>query len=260
MELVSILMTIYNGAHIIDESMNAILNQTYNNIEIVIVNDGSTDKTSEIVNNYKERDSRIIFIDRKENKGRSYSLNEGLSACAGRYVAINDADDISEIDRIEVMLKFIEDNNIANLFGVVGSSHVEENRLVGTTEKYHLKRGTFGNKVSNARMFLGMPFIHSSFIYNKNALMEVGGFASDVSASIDYFTLIKIAKKYPIYACSKVTVKRVVDGRNYFLKKDVLANKEKNQLVIDLWQRRNMDNYQIYKIIKLLNELKKRFI
>ena len=67
MELVSILMTIYNGAHIIDESMNAILNQTYNNIEIVIVNDGSTDKTSEIVNNYKERDSRIIFIDRKVN-------------------------------------------------------------------------------------------------------------------------------------------------------------------------------------------------
>ena len=253
MEKVSVLMTVYNGENVLDETIQPILNQTYSNIEFVIVNDGSADRSSEIIQAYADQDPRIVFVNRSENKGRVYSLNEGLDACSGEYIAINDADDISTVTRIEEMMRFVHEKGIEKRFGVVGSSYITEDRVNGTKEGYVLKTGSFGSRVTRTRIFFGMPFIHSTFIYRKEALMSVGGFAREVTSSIDYFTLSKISTKYPIYANNIITVTRLVDGNNYFLKPEVLRKKKKNVEIIEAWEK---ENYRAYPVLNVIRKVK----
>jgi glycosyltransferase involved in cell wall biosynthesis len=86
------------------EAIESILNQTYKNFEFFIVNDGSKDKSVEIIKNYMKEDDRIILINR-ENKGLIYSLNEGISIAKGNYIARMDADDMSLPERFEKHLE-----------------------------------------------------------------------------------------------------------------------------------------------------------
>ena len=250
-------MTVYNGENVIKESIPALLKQTYSNIEIVIVNDGSTDKSSEVIKEYCEQDNRIVFIDRSENKGRVYSLNEGLEHCSGDYIAINDADDISTETRIEEIMTFIQKKKIDDKFGVVGSDNITEDRTTGKRSTYKVKTGTLGNRVSVMRIFLSMPFIHSSFVYNKRALLDVGGFAREVNKSIDYFTLNKICRKYPIYAYPNVTVTRLIDGNNFFLKPEMAGQTNKNLEIIAQWQKDNFKLAPVYAWFRKVNRARK---
>ncbi|HIP11775.1 MAG TPA: glycosyltransferase family 2 protein, partial [Arcobacter sp.] len=98
--MVSVLLSVYNGEKYLDEAIESILNQTYQDFEFIIINDGSTDKSLEIIEKYKKEDNRIVVISR-ENKGLIYSLNEGISQAKGKYIARMDADDISLATRFE---------------------------------------------------------------------------------------------------------------------------------------------------------------
>lgn len=79
-------MSVYNGEKYLAEAIESILNQTYKNFELIIINDGSKDNSVEIIKNYMKQDNRIVLIDR-ENKGLPYSLNEGISVAKGEYIA-----------------------------------------------------------------------------------------------------------------------------------------------------------------------------
>ena len=256
---ISVLMTVYNAAEILDKSIQGILEQTYQNIEFVIVNDGSADKSADIIEKYAEKDQRIVFINRIENKGRVYSLNEGLQHCSGDWIAINDADDVSYDFRLETLTKYIYDQKLEDTFGVVGSASKYIDMTQDITYDYHVKYGKPGKKqLSMFRMFYSMPFAHSTFIYNKKALLEVGGFSREVTAWIDYFTLIKIAVKYPIYALDEVLVERYIDGNNFFLTPKMKSQRSKNEKIINEWKKDNFPNYKIYSFIcNLIRKVKK---
>ena len=83
-------MSVYNGEKYLAEAIESILHQTYKNFEFIIVNDGSSDKSIDIIKEYMTKDNRIVLIDR-ENKGLPYSLNEGISKAKGDYIARMDA-------------------------------------------------------------------------------------------------------------------------------------------------------------------------
>ncbi len=104
--LVSVLMPVYNAEKHLKEAMNSILLQTYQHLEVVIVNDGSTDGSEALLLSYD--DPRIRLLVNSENKGLIYSLNYGLSACKGKYVARMDADDICMQERIAEQVAFME--------------------------------------------------------------------------------------------------------------------------------------------------------
>ena len=254
MDKVSVLMTVYNAEKMLHESIPPVLSQTYTNIEIVIVNDGSTDKSADIIDAYKRMDKRIEFINRKENKGRVYSLNEALSYCTGKYIAINDADDISKKSRIEEMISFAYKEKIEESFGVIGSRYILDDRVVDKKEEIVIKTGRLDKRVARMRIFFGMPFIHSSFIYSKKALLDVGGFASEVTSSIDYFTLLKISEKYPIYAYQNVTVTRVENGNNFFMQPAITLQNQYNKQIIDGWKREHYKNYLLLYILKSMKD------
>lgn len=109
--LVTIVMSVYNSEKYLAEAIESILNQTYTSFEFIIVNDGSTDNSFDIIEEFMKRDGRIVLINR-ENMGLPYSLNEGIFWAKGKYIARMDADDISLPTRLEDQVRFMEENNL----------------------------------------------------------------------------------------------------------------------------------------------------
>lgn len=106
MPKVSVLMPAYNSEKYIAEAIDSILNQTFTDFEFIIINDGSTDNTAQIVRQYK--DKRIKFIDNKKNQGLIAVLNQGLDLCRGEYIARMDSDDISLPERFAKQVKYMD--------------------------------------------------------------------------------------------------------------------------------------------------------
>ncbi len=104
---ISVVMSVYNGGEFLREAIDSILDQTYTQFEFIIVDDGSTDNSINVIESYK--DPRIVLI-RQVNKGLVVALNVGLRKAQGKYIARMDADDISIKNRLEIQLRFMESN------------------------------------------------------------------------------------------------------------------------------------------------------
>ena len=117
MPKVSVVMPAYNAEKYIGEAIESILNQTYTDFEFIIINDGSTDRTKEIILEYD--DPRIVLLENEKNSGIVVTLNKGLDAAKGEYIARMDADDISLCNRIERQVMFLDSHKH---IGVVGSA------------------------------------------------------------------------------------------------------------------------------------------
>jgi glycosyltransferase involved in cell wall biosynthesis len=113
--LISVILPVYNAEKYLNEALNSILEQTYSNLEIIIVNDGSTDDSKNIISAYS--DKRIISIHHQQNKGLIESLNTGIKFAKGDYIARMDADDISFVNRIQDQVKYLIDNPSISIVG-----------------------------------------------------------------------------------------------------------------------------------------------
>lgn len=111
--LVSIIIPTFNRANIINDTLNSILDQTYSNWECLLVDDGSTDETKRVIQNYSLKDARIIALERpqEKNKGANASRNYGLSFAKGDYVIFFDSDDIMSKTCLEKRVKLFSENN-----------------------------------------------------------------------------------------------------------------------------------------------------
>ena len=120
--LISVVVPVYNVEKYIDRCLNSIINQTYRKLEIIIVNDGSTDNSRKIIDKFSKMDSRIIVID-KNNGGLSEARNVGINAATGDYITFIDSDDFVSYDYIEYLYSLIEKYN--------PSATLHESSLVG---------------------------------------------------------------------------------------------------------------------------------
>ena len=100
--LISIIVCVYNTEKYIAKCLKSICAQTYANIEIIVVNDGSTDKTAMIINEWQEKDERIVLV-QQENKGLAVARNVGLDISRGEYIGFVDADDYIEKDMFQIL-------------------------------------------------------------------------------------------------------------------------------------------------------------
>jgi teichuronic acid biosynthesis glycosyltransferase TuaG len=111
--LISIIVPIYNAQAYLEETIMSVLNQTYKNFELILVNHASTDNSDKIIKKYKEKDSRIRLITLDINKGGpAYPRNEGLKIANGEYIAFLDADDVWLENKLEKQLEFMLNNDV----------------------------------------------------------------------------------------------------------------------------------------------------
>ncbi len=108
-DLVSIIIPVYNVARYLDDCLKSVLKQTYTNLEIIVVDDGSTDKSLEICHSYAAKDKRVKVL-HQENAGVSAARNVGLSIMTGKYVLFIDSDDRIEQNMVEILVNEIEEN------------------------------------------------------------------------------------------------------------------------------------------------------
>ena len=136
-KLISIIMPVYNAEKYLNRSIESIMNQTYNNIEIILVNDGSTDNSLEICTSYQEKDNRIKLIN-QANKGVSFARNKGIDEATGDYIMFIDSDDYVEKNMIEDMVSKITEDDIDLVISGIKMDYIKNGQVI-KEEKYKLK-------------------------------------------------------------------------------------------------------------------------
>lgn len=127
MPKVSVILPVYNGEKYLKEAVDSILSQTFTDFELLLLNDGSTDASEDIIQSYT--DERIVYIKNEENRGLIFTLNKGIDLAKGDYIARMDADDVTVPQRLEKQLAHLEKNKTVMLFTRVKLIDAAGNRL-----------------------------------------------------------------------------------------------------------------------------------
>ncbi|URZ00946.1 glycosyltransferase family 2 protein [Clostridium felsineum] len=184
---ISVVMPVYNDEKYVGEAIESILNQTYRNFEFIIINDGSTDNSLNIIRSYAEKDDRIIVVSRK-NRGLVFSLNEGIGLSRGKYIARMDSDDISDKTRFEKQINYIKSNSVdilgtyAETFGV---AEKEKERIFNI----------YINSGNSEEIFLKYCLIcHSSIMMKKEVIENLNGYDESFLSGEDYDLWLRALK------------------------------------------------------------------
>lgn len=182
MPTVSVVMAVHNGEPYLREAIDSILAQTYNEFEFNIINDGSTDKTDEIIRSY--RDARIKIYS-QEKKGIPASVNRGIRCSKGAYIARMDADDISEQTRFEKEVQFLNCNPDHIQVGT-NASLIDEDGFYLSDLNMPAEdkdiRNSYGQKGS-------LPFVNGSVMYRKSAAETCGLYDERIITGQEDFAL-----------------------------------------------------------------------
>lgn len=198
---VSIILPTYNRAHMLKKSLGSVLAQTYPWFEILLVDDGSTDNTRELVEAYG--DKRIRYYYAGQNQGAAAARNFGLERADGEYIAFQDSDDVWHKDKLEKQMNAIRDadesvgvvyHKIAYDFGagryaILPSEQIAEERKSG---------------MIYAQMLYDNLIPCPSMLVRRSAVVETGKFDTDLKALEDYDFALKLTKKYKAYFIKEV--------------------------------------------------------
>jgi glycosyltransferase involved in cell wall biosynthesis len=178
--LVSVVMPVYNVESYVEESIHSILTQTYSDFEFIIINDGSTDNTADIIRNI--RDNRIIFIDSSENKGNYNRRNEGCRLAKGKYICVMDGDDIALASRIERQVEIMESDPLMLAHGTAF-----------TFPNGYICRKPCDYSLIKVLLLFNNMFLHPSLIVRKEVMEAVGYYDEKYYYSSDYDLVCKMA-------------------------------------------------------------------
>lgn len=194
---ITVLMPVYNAEIFIREAIDSILNQTFSDFEFLIFNDGSTDRTEEIIKNY--HDDRIRFFSSKRNIGYLHHLNDGIKIAKGKYIARMDSDDIAYINRFETQFKYLEQNPDV---GVCGSY----SNLFGSAKG--LSKNPIEHDEILAQLPFGNAFIHPSVMIRKSVLSDNNLlYNNEFYKSEDYELWVKLSKIAKLHNIPKALLK-----------------------------------------------------
>ncbi|RXJ84875.1 glycosyltransferase family 2 protein [Arcobacter sp. CECT 8985] len=271
--MVSVVMSVYNAEKYLDEAIQSILNQTYKNFEFIIINDGSMDKSLDIIDKFKAQDERIIVISR-ENKGLIASLNEGIKKAKGKYIARMDADDISLPTRFEEQVEFLDKNQDIAVCG----TWVE---VFGKNRKKTIWKMPINDDELKVRLLFSVSFAHPSIMMKKEFIQRHGikykeeyKHAEDYKFWLDsskYTKFANISKVLFRYRYLETSVSRVADNakdeqrykiissifKEVLNELDVKNTKKENRLhfTIGLNERIEKEDIDLNFLNKYLNKL-----
>lgn len=202
----TVLMSVYNGAPYLQESVESILRQSYRDFRFVVIDDGSTDESAAILTSY--RDPRVVFIP-QENRGLAAALNRGLDEATGEFIARQDQDDISLPGRLAAQLRHMEEHPDVGLLGTRAQVVTADG-----SPKFVPRQATHPTIVKWMLLF-GNHLTHSSVMIRRRAIENVGAYTTDPERQPpeDYELWSRIAGHWEVANLSGVWVKnREVPG------------------------------------------------
>jgi glycosyltransferase involved in cell wall biosynthesis len=190
MPRISVVMSVYNGLPYLAEAVRGILSQTYADFEFIIIDDASTDGTWAELRAYAAEDGRIILLQNSRNQGYTRSLNRGLEAASGEFIARQDADDISRPDRFARQIAFLEDHPEIGLLGTLPDFIDSTGAAVPPSPRV-LKTD---NESLQADLLDGNGIWHGSVLIRRGLLKTVGHYEPDLEPAEDYDLWLRLAE------------------------------------------------------------------
>lgn len=188
---ISVVMSVYNGQRYLRESVDSVLNQTYKNFEFIIVNDGSDDGSQTILLNSQAGDNRILIVN-QENIGLTKSLNRAIRLTAGRYIARQDADDLSAPTRLQKQLDYLKNHPKVAVVGclraILTSDGVIQINKPPTFSPIGVKRFLARNNL----------FMHGSAMIRKVCLKKTGLYREFFRCSQDYDLWLRLSQHFDL--------------------------------------------------------------
>lgn len=187
--LVSVIIPTYNRGWIVKEAIDSVLDQDFTDYELIVVDDGSVDNTSEILTGY----GGVITILHQSNKGVSSARNCGVAASSGQLIAFLDSDDLWLPGKLSIQVKFFKDHPDA---------------VINQTQERWIRKGVRVNPKQRHHKFSGMIFEHSlalclvspsAVMIKKSLFDEVGGFDEQFPACEDYDLWLRVSCRYPVH-------------------------------------------------------------
>jgi hypothetical protein len=184
-------MTVYNGARFLRDAVESILNQTFDDFEFLIVDDGSTDVTPAVLAEYQHADSRIC-VQTQSNRGQCPSLNDACRSARANYIARMDSDDVSRPDRFEKQMEFLSTHPDVAL---VGAQMV---RVTDADVEVDVWRYPTANDELQEALLASNVFAHPSVVFRRDVFLKVGGYRCQFAPAEDYDLWLRIADQHAI--------------------------------------------------------------
>ncbi len=226
--IVTIVIPTFNRADFLKESIHSVLSQTFTDFELIVVDDGSTDHTEEVVREF----SKVRYVACPENSGVSHARNLGIGMARGRYICFLDSDDLWIKNKLETQILWMESHGDCQ---------------VCYTDEIWIRRGVRVNPMNKHRKYSGDIFPHclplcivspSSVLMRSSLFDEVGLFDEDLPVCEDYDLWLRISLKYPVH----------------FIKEKLIVKQggHEDQLSTKYW---GMDRFRVIALEKLLGKL-----
>lgn len=259
---ISVVMPVYNGEKYLREAMESILEQSFSDFEFIVVNDGSTDSSSEIIKSFS--DPRIVYIDNGTNFGLSRSFNTAIRVARGTYIARMDADDVSALNRLERQLSFLKRHPHVD---IVGSSLLFIDEKSNVLRSYHKQLDHVSIKFSS---LFSTPMMHPT-VMGKASVFKSHEYNENLHNSEDYDLWSRLLfetqthfaniweplLKYRTYPHSFTQTlnldKRIVSAHNTIknMKRYLPLSEAEVRLIVSLRQEKNLSSSDLFHLFRL---------
>ena len=253
--LVSVVMSVNRDDGNLYDSINSILNQSYKNIEFLIVNDGSSKDVNQVIKSIK--DKRIVFLEQKKI-GLTACLNFGISKSKGEYIARQDAGDLSHKNRFFEQIKFLENNPSISMCGTWVNEFSKEGEDLGV-----LRLPVSNHEIKKHILFQN-TFCHGSIVIEKKVLMRLKCYRGEFIRSQDYDLWLRVIEHYNVSNLDKVLYSRTIsdDSISFYNKNSqgeyaklarlcFEARQLKKEEPLHLIKKINYDGFKEYSLRKL---------
>lgn len=217
--VVSVVMPLYNGSDFVRDTIQSVLDQTFTNFEFIIVNDGSTDDSVDIVQSFV--DPRIHLINHPKNSNSiSKVLNDGCDAAQGKYIATIDNDDIwNDIEKLQKQIIFLEAHTEYGLVGTCGIAIGKKGETL-----FNMNLFTTDEEIKK-RILIQNPFLASSVLMRREAYMQHGPFDPSENYAQDYGLWCRIGRTWKLSNLSSYSLLYRISATSASVRNSMLQNK-----------------------------------
>lgn len=242
--MISVIVPTYNRGSTIQRSIHSVLNQTYKDIELIIVDDCSNDDTEKVINAIQ--DERIVFIRHEVNKGACAARNTGIDVAKGEYIAFQDSDDEWKLDKLEMQLQEMKSHGAEISFCAMNRMNYGKTRSVFPVLEAGYK--------AHEDILMG-AYVSTQTIMGKSAIFSKHKFDIGMPRAQDYDLIIRIAEEYNVYFLNVALVDVYMQGDSLTAGKN-RYNKNK-EIAEERILKKNLKNKEKYPLwnLKMLHSI-----